>query len=98
MTTIQTVIIAAIPSVLSGLTMLVVTRHQKKAEKSNAATEQREELTLKALNAVFCVTKELVDCTLYGKTPNGELAEAYQYKQKVKHEMEDYERHRASQR
>lgn len=96
MTTIQAIIIAAVPSILSGLTMLVVMHQQKKAEQRHAATEEREELTLEALNAVFCVTKELVDCTLYGKEPNGELADAHQYKQDVKHKIEAYERKRAS--
>lgn len=97
MTTIQAIIIAAVPSILSGMTMLVVTHQQKKVEQRHAATEEREELTLEALNAVFCVTKELVDCTLYGKKPNGELADAYKYKQDVKHKIETYERKRASQ-
>lgn len=97
MPTIQAIIIAAIPSVLSGLTMLVVTQQQKRTEKRRKATEEREKLTLEAINAVFCVTKELVDCTLYGKKPNGDLAKAYDYKQKVKYDLEDYERERAAQ-
>lgn len=96
MTMVQGVVIAAIPSILSGLTMLIVTRQQKKAEKRRAAEEEREKLTLEALNAIFCVTKELVECTLFGKEPNGELAEAHEYKQKVKHAIEDYERRMAS--
>ena len=95
--TTQAIIFAAIPSVLSGLTMLVVTQQQKRTEKRRKATEEREKLTLEAINAVFCVTKELVDCTLYGKEPNGDLAKAYDYKQKVKHDLEDYERERAAQ-
>lgn len=59
MTMVQGVVIAAIPSILSGLTMLIVTRQQMKAEKRRAAEEEREKLTLEALNAIFCVTKEL---------------------------------------
>lgn len=96
MTMVQGVVIAAIPSILSGLTMLIVTRQQMKAEKRRAAEEEREKLTLEALNAIFCVTKELVECTLFGKKPNGDLAEAHEYKQKVKHAIEDYERRMAS--
>lgn len=42
------------------------------------------------------LTKELVDCTLYGKEPNGELAEAYRYKQETKHKLDDYYRKRAA--
>lgn len=96
MTMVQGVVIAAIPSILSGLTMLIVTRQQMKAEKRRAAEEEREKLTLEALNAIFCVTKELVECTLFGKEPNGDLAEAHEYKQTVKHAIEDYERRMAS--
>ena len=96
MTMVQGVVIAAIPSILSGLTMLIVTRQQMKAEKRRAAEEEREKLTLEALNAIFCVTKELVECTLFGKEPNGDLAEAHEYKQNVKHAIEDYERRMAS--
>lgn len=96
MTMVQGVVIAAIPSILSGLTMLIVTRQQMKAEKRRAAEEEREKLTLEALNAIFCVTKELVECTLFGKEPNGELRQAHEYKQNVKHAIEDYERRMAS--
>ena len=42
------------------------------------------------------MTKELVDCTLYGKKPNGELEEAYKYKQETKHKLDDYYRKRAA--
>ena len=53
-------------------------------------------LTLDSLNAIFCVTKELTECVLNGKEPNGELHLAYEYKQKAKHDLEDYERRRAA--
>lgn len=96
MTTIQAIIIAAIPSVLSGITILIVTRQQSKADKRALDREEREELTLEALNAVFCVTKELTDCVLHEKPPNGELEEAYKYKQDIKHKIENYERRRAA--
>ena len=55
MTMVQGVVIAAIPSILSGLTMLIVTRQQMKAEKRRAAEEEREKLTLEALNAILRV-------------------------------------------
>ncbi len=90
------IIAAALPSVLSGIILLVITKQQSKADKRAKDREEREELTLEALNAMFCVTKELTDCTLYGKKPNGELEEAYNYKQNVKHKIENYERRRAA--
>lgn len=91
------IIAAALPSILSGITIIVVTRQQNKVDKRAKDREEREELTLEAINAVFCVTKELTDCVLNHKTPNGELEEAYKYKQKIKHKIEDYERKKAAQ-
>lgn len=90
------IIIAALPSIFSGMTILVVTRQQNKADKRAKDREEREELTLEALNAVFCVTKELTDCVLHDKEPNGELEEAYRYKQEVKHKLKDYQRRKAA--
>ena len=90
------IIAAALPSIFSGVTILILTRQQNKADKRAEDREEREELTLEALNAVFCVTKELTDGTLYGKEPNGELEEAYKYKQNIKHKIENYERRRAA--
>ena len=71
-------------------------RNHTIAEKKQAERDEREELTLESLNAIFSVTKELVDCTLYGKKPNGELEEAYKYKQETKHKLDDYYRKRAA--
>ena len=51
---------------------------------------------MESLNAIFCVTKELTECVLNGKKPNGELHIAYEYKQKAKHDLEEYERKRAA--
>lgn len=65
-------------------------------EKREAERDEREELILECINANFCITKELVDCVLYEKKPNGELEEAYRYKQQTKHKLEDYMRRRAA--
>ena len=91
------IIAAALPSIFSGVTILLLTRQQNKADKRAKDREEREELTLEAINAIFCVTKEFTDCVLNHKTPNGELEEAYKYKQKIKHKIEDYERKKAAQ-
>ena len=74
-TMIQTsvVIATALPSVLSGIILAIIGQQQKKAEARAKDRVEREELTLEAINAIFCVTKELVDCVLYEKPPNGEL-------------------------
>jgi hypothetical protein len=92
----DTILIAAIPSILSGVVLWFMKKNYASAEKKQAERDEREELTLESLNAIFSVTKELVDCTLYGKKPNGELEEAYKYKQETKHKLEDYYRRRAA--
>ncbi len=92
----DTILIAAIPSILSGVVLWFMKKNYTSAEKKQAERDEREELTLESLNAIFSVTKELVDCTLYGKKPNGELEEAYKYKQETKHKLEDYYRRRAA--
>lgn len=87
---------AFLPSLFSGAALVLLTRQQHKVDQRARDREEREELTLEALNAVFSVTKELVDCTLHGKEPNGDLEKAYQYKQDIKHKIEDYERRKAA--
>lgn len=93
---ILSIITAIIPSVISGIVLLVMKHQQRKAEKREADRDEREELTLAAIDAMFCITKELTDCVLYRKPPNGELEDAFDYKQDIKHKMEDYQRRRAA--
>lgn len=92
-----TVIVAtAIPSILSGITLLIITRYFNKSDKRADAKVRREELTLEALDALMDVTRELTACVLEGKTPNGDLHKAYNRKENIKHKLEDYERQQAS--
>ena len=92
-----TVVIAtAIPSILSGVTLLIITRYFNKSDKRAETKAKREELMLQALDALMDVTKELTACVLEGKTPNGDLHEAYNYKQRAKHDLELYERQQAA--
>lgn len=90
------IILAAVPSVLSGIVLTTINKSQKKTEEREKDRNERELLTLDALNAIFCVTKELTECVLNNKKPNGELHLAYEYKQKAKHDLENYERRRAA--
>lgn len=71
-------------------------KRQAIEEKREADRDEREELILECINANFCITKELVDCVLYDKPPNGELQQAFDYKQETKHRLEDYMRKRAA--
>lgn len=90
------IIVTAIPSILSGLTLFIVTRYFGVLDKRAETKAKREELMLQALDALMDVTKELTACVLEGKTPNGDLHEAYNYKQRAKHDLELYERQQAA--
>ena len=100
-------ILGAILAFMSAVILYFLKRNEdravKREEKRQALEAQkeverdeREMLILECLNANFSITKELTDCVLYKKPPNGELEEAFKYKQDVKHKMEDYMRRRAS--
>jgi len=93
--TILQIFIAAAPTVLSAIVIAKITAANKKAEKAEEDRRRRELLILKSLDATASVSKELVRC-VRGEKPNGELTEAFDYHQNVKHEMEDYLRERAS--
>lgn len=96
MDTLTGIIIAAIPSLLVGVVLAKMKTNSDRLARLEADKEERELLILEGLDANFDITKELVDCVLYHKEPNGELEEAYKYKQNVKHKIEDYMRRRAA--
>ena len=89
------IIIAAVPSILSGIVIAKLSKANSKAEKLEADRNKRELLILKSLDATASVQKELVRC-VRGEKPNGELTEAFDYHTQVKHEFEDYMRERAA--
>ena len=88
-------LMGGVPSLLTGLVLAKISKSESRAEQREKERQEREMLTLQSIDALFCVSKELVECTLHGKTPNGELQEAYAYKQKVKHRLDEYERKQA---
>lgn len=90
------IIIAAVPSVLSGIVIKMVNDSRIKQDQREAERDEREMLTLQSLDAIFAITKELTECVLNHKKPNGELQEAYEYKQDTKHKLEAYERKKAA--
>lgn len=100
-------LLAAVLAFMFGVILYMIKRNDEKAvrrEQERQRTEalkeadrdEREMLILKGLNAVFSITKELTECVLYKKPPNGELEDALRYKQDVKHEIEDYMRRKAA--
>lgn len=90
------VMVAAVPSILSGIFLHQLKRHQKVVEEQNKERAERELLTLESLNALFDINKEFYACRMLGRTPNGELKAAFEHMQKIKHSLEDYLRRLAS--
>lgn len=91
-------IAAGVPSLMVGVVLAKLSKKERRDEERERDRDEREELILESINANFCITKELVDCVLYKKEPNGELEEAFKYKQQVKHKLEEYMRKRAARR
>lgn len=89
------IITGVITSVLAAVIISILTKNQKAAEVKEAEREEREDLTLEALDAIFSISKELTRC-VRGEKPNGELTEAYDYLQDVKRKIKVYQRKRAS--
>ncbi|MEG1298297.1 MAG: hypothetical protein RSD18_04835 [Anaerovoracaceae bacterium] len=86
-----------VTTIIAGVILHAIKSGQKEAQKREEDRDERERLTLEAINASFCVNKELVSCVLYRKPPNGEMEEAYKYQRDVKHKIEEYTRKKASQ-
>ncbi len=100
-------ILAAVLAFMFGVILYFMKRNEDRAVKreekrqaleaqKEADRDEREMLILKGLNATFSITKELTECVLHKKPPNGELEDALRYKQDVKHEIEDYMRRKAA--
>lgn len=96
MENLEIILLALIPTVLSGVILANIKRSQKKAEQLEKDRQKRDLLILESIDANYSVTKELVECVLYNKEPNGELKEAYDYRQNVKHKLQEYEREQVS--
>ena len=96
MNTINALLIALIPSVLSAIIIKKISNIQLRNDEIIAQRHEFKRLMLEALNAIFCMLKELYVCVLLKRTPNGELKEAFDYMQDVKHKIEDYERRHTS--
>lgn len=90
------ILVAAAPSIISGVVMYKANRHQKKMEARDAEKARYEYLCLENLNAITCVVKELYACQYKGIPPNGELEDAFNYMQQTKHNLEDHLRQTAT--
>ena len=89
-------IIAVVSSIISGVFLYLYKKQQEKSEEKEEDKAKYEYCCSKSLNALFSITKELYNCCMLGRTPNGELEEAFKYMQKSKHELEDHLRERAT--
>lgn len=89
-------IIAATSSIISGIILYKYQKQQKLTQEKDKQKSEYEYSCMQTLNALCTMCKELYVVSMLGRTPNGELAEAFEYMQKCKHEHEDYLRKLAS--
>ena len=91
-------LVAAVPSIISGVVMHRLKRHEAKMEARDAEKAEYEYLCMENLNAIAGVAKELYVCRMLGRTANGELEDAFRYMQDTKHQLEEYLRKIAAKR
>jgi len=83
------IIAAAIPSILSGVVLIVINKTNIKNEHREDARKKENILILKSIDAIGTLSEQTARC-LRGEKPNGELTAALEYRKKVKHDMEDH--------
>lgn len=84
-----TVIIAAIPSVISGAVLIAINTGNKKSDAREDARKKESILILKNIDAIGTLSEQTARC-FRGEKPNGELTAALEYRKKLKHELEDH--------
>ena len=88
--------VAAIPSIISALVIRRINKHEAMMDKRDKEKARYEYLCLSNLNAIAGVSKELYVCVQKGRTPNGELDDAFNYMQDTKHKLEEHLREMAA--
>lgn len=89
MSVMAAIIIAVVPSILSGTVLLAMKKWNKKSETRDNARRKEAILLLKNVDAIGTLAEQTARC-LRGEKPNGELSAALDYRQKLKHELEDH--------
>lgn len=85
----ETIIIAAIPSILSGAVLIALNRVNKKNDVRDKAMRKESILILKNIDAVGCLAYQTARCHK-GEKPNGNLDKAMEYREQQKHALEDH--------
>jgi len=89
MNLVATIIIAVVPSILSGVILLALRQWNKKNEKREDMRKEEGILILRNIDAIGTLAEQTVRC-IRGEKPNGELSAALDYRKKMKHELEDH--------
>ena len=82
-------IAAAIPSILSGVVLIVINRSNGRIDRREAARRKENILILKNIDAVGTLTELTAKCVKNGAV-NGDMDQAMDYRKKMKHELEDH--------
>lgn len=82
-----TIIISAIPSIISGVVLFKLNRTANKSDAREQARVQENILILGNLDAIGGLAEQTARC-LKGEKPNGDLDAAIDYRKKLKHDLE----------
>lgn len=90
MSIVTAIIIAVIPSVLSGAILLVFRRWTKKNDKREEMRKEESILVLQNIDAIGTMADITAKCLKKGEKPNGELEDAMTYRTNMKHALENH--------
>lgn len=82
-------IAAVIPSILSGVVLIVINRSNRRIDSREDARRKENVLILKNIDAVGTLTELTAKCVKNGAV-NGDMDKALEYRKKMKHELEDH--------
>lgn len=83
------IVLAAAPSILSGVVLFKIQTKNKKDEKSEEMRKEESFLIMKNIDAIGCLAEQTARC-IRGEKPNGELTKALDYRSEQKHALKDY--------
>lgn len=83
------IVVATVPSILSGAALIVIGRYNKRSEKRESSRRTESILILKNIDAIGTLTELTAKCVKNGAV-NGDMDAALAYRTKMKHDLEDH--------
>ena len=90
MDTVTSIALAAVPSIISGIVLLMVRRSNKKSDTREANRITESILVFKNMDAIGTLGDITAKCVKKGEKPNGDMDDAIAYRSEMKHKLEDH--------